>query len=847
MSQLAPSPPDPTNQTSTARSAQPQQGPVTSDSPRNAAKGNTVPANTETWVLDVEGMMCAGCVSTVEKKLAQCEGVRAATVNLVTEVAAIDCDQTADPEAIAQSLTTAGYPSKLRQRQAQSGLTAEADWLARKETEQQQQSLQLAIAATLLTLSIFGHLQHLTLTNRVAQALQSIPIISTLWFHGTLATLTLLFPARQILVEGIQGVRRGTPNMNTLVTLGALSAYFASVAALVFPGLGWECFFDEPVMLLSFILVGRTLEQRARFQAAKSLRSLIALQPASARLISATDSSDTGSVQIPASQVQIGEWLRVLPGEKVPVDGTITTGQTTLDESMLTGESMPVVKQAGDPVVAGSLNQSGVITLEVTKTGADTTLGQMIQLVETAQTRKAPIQGLADLISGYFTYGVLTCAVLTFCFWYFIGTPLWPEVAQSTMGHMHQAHMHQLSDTSSLGPTVTQSLRWLISLKLAIAVVVVACPCALGLATPTAILVGSGIGADRGILIRGGDILEATHRLDTLVFDKTGTLTTGSPQVTDALPLVPHLSAERLLQLAATAESGTRHPLAIAIQTAAAESQLPLLTAQAFHTQAGLGVSAQLIDQPDCQQILLGNQAWLSQHDCPIDADTRSRASALATAGKTVVFVAIGQQVSGLIGVSDRLRPEAAKTIQHLQTLGLNVQILSGDRQEAADAIGAQLGLQPSQVSAEVAPQEKVSAIAAIQQSGHRVGFIGDGINDAPALAQADVGIALNSGTEVAIETADIVLIGDTLSDIATTLALSRATFLKIRQNLTWAFGYNLICIPLAAGVFLPALGLSLNPGFAGGLMALSSITVVINSLLLRFTVKPTTANDTTS
>ncbi|MEL6603136.1 MAG: heavy metal translocating P-type ATPase [Cyanobacteria bacterium J06614_10] len=847
MSQLAPSPPDPTNQTSTARSAQPQQGPVTSDSPRNAAKGNTVPANTETWVLDVEGMMCAGCVSTVEKKLAQCEGVRAATVNLVTEVAAIDCDQTADPEAIAQSLTTAGYPSKLRQRQAQSGLTAEADWLARKETEQQQQSLQLAIAATLLTLSIFGHLQHLTLTNRVAQALQSIPIISTLWFHGTLATLTLLFPARQILVEGIQGVRRGTPNMNTLVTLGALSAYFASVAALVFPGLGWECFFDEPVMLLSFILVGRTLEQRARFQAAKSLRSLIALQPASARLISATDSSDTGSVQIPASQVQIGEWLRVLPGEKVPVDGTITTGQTTLDESMLTGESMPVVKQAGDPVVAGSLNQSGVITLEVTKTGADTTLGQMIQLVETAQTRKAPIQGLADLISGYFTYGVLTCAVLTFCFWYFIGTPLWPEVAQSTMGHMHMTGMHQLSDTSSLGPTVTQSLRWLISLKLAIAVVVVACPCALGLATPTAILVGSGIGADRGILIRGGDILEATHRLDTLVFDKTGTLTTGSPQVTDALPLVPHLSAERLLQLAATAESGTRHPLAIAIQTAAAESQLPLLTAQAFHTQAGLGVSAQLIDQPDCQQILLGNQAWLSQHDCPIDADTRSRASALATAGKTVVFVAIGQQVSGLIGVSDRLRPEAAKTIQHLQTLGLNVQILSGDRQEAADAIGAQLGLQPSQVSAEVAPQEKVSAIAAIQQSGHRVGFIGDGINDAPALAQADVGIALNSGTEVAIETADIVLIGDTLSDIATTLALSRATFLKIRQNLTWAFGYNLICIPLAAGVFLPALGLSLNPGFAGGLMALSSITVVINSLLLRFTVKPTTANDTTS
>ncbi|MEL6261885.1 MAG: heavy metal translocating P-type ATPase [Cyanobacteria bacterium J06626_6] len=860
MNQLAPSP-ESTNQTSKATSTPLQQA-----LPPSRRTEGTDAANSETWVLDIEGMMCAGCVSTVEKKLSQCKGVRAARVNLVTEVAAIDCDSKADPQAIAQMLTAAGYPSKLRQRHAQRGLTAETDWLSRKETEQQQQTLQLAIAAILLTLSVLGHLQHLSLANQVAQALQTLPIISTLWFHGTLATLTLIFPARKILIEGIQGVWRGTPNMNTLVTLGALSAYLASVAALIFPDLGWECFFDEPVMLLSFILMGRTLEQRARFRAASSLRSLIALQPGSARLIPSVDKpenidkpentepssqnsslQEAGSVQIPASQVQIGEWLRVLPGEKVPADGIITTGQTALDESMLTGESMPVVKQSGDPVVAGSLNQSGVITLAVTKTGADTALGQMIQLVETAQTRKAPIQGLADLISGYFTYGVLTCAVLTFCFWYFIGASLWPEVAQSTMGHMHLSHlqaghMHPMPGTTAT-LSVTQSLRWLISLKLAIAVVVVACPCALGLATPTAILVGSGIGADRGILIRGGDILEATHQLDTLIFDKTGTLTTGSPQVTDCLPLVPNLSAERLLQLAATAESGTRHPLAIAIQKAATQQQLPLLAATQFHTQAGLGVSAQLADQAGFQQILLGNRAWLSKNHCPVDAATIEQASGLAKAGKTVVFVALDRQISGLIGVRDQLRPEAAQAIEQLQTLGLSVQILSGDRQEAADAIGAQLQLGPAQVKAEVAPQAKVSAIAHLQQAGHQVGFIGDGINDAPALAQADVGIALHSGTEVAIEAADIVLMGDTLSDIATTIDLSRTTFHKIRQNLTWAFSYNLICIPLAAGVFLPALGLSLNPGFAGGLMALSSITVIVNSLLLRLW-RPQTANN---
>ncbi len=835
----------------------------------------------QTVVLDVEGMMCAGCVSTVEKKLMQQTGVLHATVNLLTEVAAVECSPSASPQAIANQLTAAGYPSHVRGKDAAPtlGQDSQSDWVSRKRKEQQAQTTQAAIASLLLLLSTFGHLKHLGFAQYdFLQPWLTIPVISTLWFHGLLATLTLLFPARDILVEGFQGARRGAPNMNTLVSLGAISAYATSLAAFLFPSLGWACFFDEPVMLLSFILIGRTLEHRARFNAAKSLRSLIALQPAKARLIpsaqaasadDATSLIESDDIQIPANQVKIGEQLRVLPGEKIPVDGKIIHGQTTLDESMITGESLPVVRQVGDEVVAGTLNQSGVVILQVARTGADTTLGQMIQLVETAQTRKAPIQGIADLISGYFTYGVLACAALTFCFWYFVGTALWPEAAIAAMGHLHQAaahHSHLLPDAtavstsaqssaqSTMATALTGSLRLLVSLKLAISVVVVACPCALGLATPTAILVGSGIGAQQGLLIRGGDVLEATHHLNVLVFDKTGTLTSGVPSVTDILPLgETPCSTDRLLQIAHSVEKGTQHPLAVAIQQAAKDRALAPLRAEAFYTQAGLGVSAILVESDqiesdqsiDCErnlfetlpssQSLLGNLAWMEMNHCSIDNADVERAKNLAQQGKTAVFIAQDQRLIGIIGVSDTLRPEAVETISRLRQLGIESRILSGDSVEAASAIAEQLSLSPSQVQASVSPEGKVDAISQLQKAGKQVGFVGDGINDAPALAQANVGIALNSGTEVAMGTADIVLMGDALTDVLSAISLSRNTFNKIRQNLTWAFAYNLICIPFAAGLFLPAFGLSLSPGFAGALMALSSVTVVLNSLLLRF------------
>ena len=824
--------------------------------------------STQTAILDVEGMMCAGCVSAVEKKLLQCEGVLAATVNLVTEVAAIEFAASDDPQAIAQALTDAGYPSKLRQEDDARELNAETEWLARKEGEQQTQRQQLAIASGLLVLSTLGHLQHVEALSRWTEPVQQIPIVNTLWFHGTLATLVLLFPARQILVEGFQGARRGAPNMNTLVSLGALSAYATSLVALVFPQLGWECFFDEPVMLLSFILLGRTLEQRARFQAAGSLRSLIALRPAIARLI-LDPSNPQADVRVPTSQIKAGEWLRVLPGEKVPVDGVLVEGKTTVDESMLTGESVAIVKRPGDEVVAGSLNQSGAIAIEVLKTGTNTTLGQMIRLVEAAQTRKAPIQGLADAISGYFTYGVLACAALTFCFWYSWGYQIWPELIPVVMGTAHHAApltLHAAAPEMLASPT--SAMRLLASLKLAIAVVVVACPCALGLATPTAILVGSGIGAQQGLLIRGGDILEATHGLDTVVFDKTGTLTMGRPQVVDCLPTGRLSNADELLQIAATVESGTRHPVGAAIEKAANARNLNLLPAEAFITEAGFGIAAEV--RLDCETVepkeanlqevelqkvkqeanrqeakqelklqsksavYIGNLAWMAQNGCQIEPRSQLAAAELEAAGKTVVFVAIDKQLAGIISVADELRSDAGEAVEALRQLGLNVRILSGDSVAAAQAIAAPLKLTPEQIQAQVTPEEKVQAIAKLQAAGNRVGFVGDGINDAPALAQADVGIALGSGTEVAMETADIVLIADQLSNVLCALRLSRATFNKIRQNLAWAFAYNLVCIPLAAGALLPAFGLSLNPGFAGGLMALSSITVVVNSLLLR-------------
>lgn len=778
-------------------------------------------------LLDVGGMKCAGCVSAVERQLTQYPGVKSACVNLATEIAVVEIatgDTPPNADAIAQKLTSAGFPSQPRQgREKVGGESTLPDPEARKRQEMRASFQQLIIAGVLLVLSGIGHFG--------SMGSPVLSILTNIWFHCGLATVAILIPGRPILVDGWRGWRRNAPNMNTLVGLGTLTAYTASLIALLFPQMGWECFFDEPVMMLGFILLGRTLEKQARGRASAAFKELLSLQPQIARLIPHPDPEKLGLgsniVEIPAENVRVGECLQVLPGDKIPVDGEVRFGQTTVNESMLTGESVPVIKQPGDTVTAGTLNQSGAIAIVATRTGSDTTLAHIVSLVEAAQTRKAPVQKLADTVAGYFTYGVLTAAILTFVFWYFLGTHIWPDITAS-------AGMEMISHSMTEGMNhVSTSSPMLTSLKLAIAVMVVACPCALGLATPTAILVGTAIGAERGLLIKGGDVLEKVHQLNTVIFDKTGTLTTGNPTVTDCLTFGEwqHHQSYSLLQLAAAVESGTFHPLAKAILQAAQEQNLSIPDAVDFHTEPGFGVSAIV----DGVSVLLGNGNWLSQHGISVSDSGEKIADQLAENGKTVVAVAVGGNLAGLIAVKDNVRNDAAATVQKLRDMGLRVMLLSGDRLEAAQAIAKELGIDSSDAIADVIPSQKAAVIEELQgKSASKVAMVGDGINDAPALSQADVGIALYSGTDVAMETAEIVLMRDRLNDVVASIQLSRATFNKIRQNLFWAFAYNTIGIPLAAGLLLPQFGFLLSPSGAAALMAFSSVSVVTNSILLR-------------
>ena len=843
----------------------------------------------ELVTFDVGGMKCAGCAKAVERQLMQHSGVISACVNLAVEVATVECQPGAvDAEALAKKLTDNGFPSLSRSGTNQR--EAEAAAIERRRQEIRQQINQLSIALILIILSGLGHVLG-----------TKAPILSNIWFHWGLATLALLLPGRPIIVDGCRSLWRNAPNMNTLVALGAVTAYTASNAALLFPRMGWECFFDEPVMLLGFILLGKTLEQQARRRAASALQALIALQPAKARLVDfklpildlasaelplnpISELYNSQYIEIPADRVRVGEWLQVLPGEKIPVDGEICEGKTTVDESMLTGESMPIVKQKLDAVAAGTINQSGAIVMRATRTGKETTVAQMVALVQAAQTRKAPIQNLADTVAGYFVYGVMAISILTFLFWYFAGTHIWPSVLlgqglmdmghgamgigqwASGIGHRASGMVNQLPITDYQLPITHYQSPLLLSLKLAIAVLVIACPCALGLATPTAILVGSGIGAERGLLIRGGDVLERVHQLDTVVFDKTGTLTTGNLTLTDYLPIFQNSELDlnsdinvgnrqdacstidgvfgnkqdacstidgvfgnainsKLLQIAAAVERGACHPIAAAILLEAQQQGLPLLAAEDFFTEPGFGVSALV----EGRRVFAGNAEWMSQQGVAVATQLSE-----ALEGKTAVYVASGGVLLGVIGLKDTLRPDAKAAVERLRGMGLRVIMLTGDTASAAFVTAQQLGLTAADVFAEVRPEGKARTIELLQAQGCKVAVVGDGINDAPALAQADVGIGLHCGTDVAVETAQIVLMRNALMDVVESIDLGRATFNKIRQNLFWAFGYNTLGIPIAAGILLPTTGILLSPAAAGAFMAFSSVSVVTNSLLLR-------------
>ena len=803
----------------------------------------TTEIRTEKITLDVGGMKCGGCVGAVERQLSQYPGVVSACVNLVTQVAVCEAETgIIDPAALAAQLTQAGFPSQARQQNLPHFALDSQEAQEKQKVQSRQQIQQLVTALLLLIFSSFGHwLTHSQMDN--------------IWFHWGLATFSIGLPGRSLLVSGLVSLFRGIPTMNTLVALGTLSAYTASCLALFLPQLGWECYFDEPVMLLGFILLGRTLEAQARTKDTAAYMALSQQQPQIARLIPPPVASINGNtvnyggqnqeIEIPIAQVRVGEWLQVLPGEKIPVDGAVGGGLSLVDESMITGEPLPVEKQLGSLVLAGTLNQSGVLVIQAQRTGEDTTLAQIVAMVEAAQTRKAPVQKLADTVAGYFTYGVMILAAGTFGFWYIWGTKIWDMSLVMAHPLLLGSHHHHL-------PAITPIA---LSGKLAIAVLVVACPCALGLATPTALLVGTSMGAERGLLIRGGDVLEQVSSLDTIVFDKTGTLTSGKPRVSDCVILGNQnwdqdedqdlgTQEAKLLQIAASLEATTCHPLAEAIKQAAQD--LPLMLVTNSHTEAGLGISGLVnnsldnqldtlnrLEQLDQQLVHLGNLAWLEKSQIEVSLQAIAQAQDLASQGKTVVYIAISKKLIGLIAVHDPLRTDALATIQKLTEMGLKTLIYTGDQLGTAIAIGKELGIDPQNIQAGLLPQGKAEAIAKLQAQGHKVAMVGDGINDAAALAQAEVGIALQGGTEVAVETAGLVLIHDRLLDVAQAIYLSRATFQKIRQNLFWAFAYNTLAIPLAAGFLLPW-GISLNPSAAGALMAFSSLSVVTNSLLLR-------------
>ena len=763
-------------------------------------------------LLDVEGMKCGACVRAVERTLLAQPGVQEASVNLVTRSAwlRLDSEATTASEPLLDQVLAAldgrGFSAKPRQ----SGVFS-------PETESERnrgwwlQWRQLMVALVLLLLSVLGHLAE--------AGTLALPLIGTLAFHASLATVALLGPGRPILVSGWSAVRSGVPSMDTLVSLGVGSAYLASLVALIWPSVGWPCFFNEPVMLLGFVLLGRFLEERARRRTGRALQDLASLQPNTARLLMADDTVR----EVPVAVLRPGESIQLLAGDRIPVDGVVRNGRSAVDLSSLTGEPLPLEAEPGTELSSGCLNLEATLEMEVQRVGSDTALARIITLVEQAQARRAPIQGLADRVAGRFCYGVVSLAVLTFLFWWQLGSRVWPQVLDVPVVLMDHGHDPAVHGALGAGAQTPFGL----GLQLAIAVLVVACPCALGLATPTVITVSSGLAARQGWLFRGGDVIEQSASIQRMVFDKTGTLTLGRPLV-DAV-LASDDSA-RTIQLAASLEQTSRHPLAHALLQEAQRLNLSLLPVTASRTLPGSGMEGTLESLDG--HLRVGSPEWLQQEGVMWSDVQRQAVEEALKRGQTLVAVGLDDQPLGVVAIDDRLRPDASVALQRLRDQGLTLGMLSGDRRQAVEKIARMLGFADDELAWQLLPDQKLERLER-WRSEETVGMVGDGINDAPALAAADLGIAVGTGTQIAQDTADLVLLGDRLEALPEALTLARRTMAKIRQNLFWAFGYNMIALPVAAGALLPGFNLLLSPPLAALLMALSSVSVVLNALSL--------------
>ena len=735
----------------------------------------------------IEGMSCASCAMTIENAVSKIPGVHKASVNLATEIMAVEANDSVTPEDIAKVVDGVGYSARPRGKSVEEELEEKNE---KKEAHLRGMKRNLTISAIFTVPLLFIAMADMVgipmpaflspMQSPVSYALIQLALV-----------LPILWVGRRFFVDGFKALSKGHPNMDSLVALGTSAAFLYSLYGTyhVLEGhahFAMNLYYESAGVILTLITLGKYFEDVSKGKTSMAIQTLVGLAPKMATVL-----RDGQEVEIPVEEVQVGDLIRVKPGEKVPVDGVVTEGNSTVDESMLTGESIPVSKLVGDEVIGASLNKTGSFILKATKIGKDTALSQIIQLVEQAQGSKAPIAKLADKVSGVFVPIVIVLALVSGLAWYFLGQE-----------------------------------SWVFALTITISVLVIACPCALGLATPTAIMVGTGKGAENGILLKSGEALEEANHVNMVVFDKTGTITNGTPVVTDVVT-ADSTDADALIRLAASLEVASEHPLGEAIVAKAKEQGAAFDEVTNFEAIPGFGIKGHVGET----LVFLGNEKWMRENGL-VNVEMNDKANQFAEQGKTPLYIGYNDAVQGLIVVADTVKESSARAIQTLHEMGIQVAMMTGDHERTAQAIASEVGI--DRVFSEVLPQDKANYVSKLQEEGYIVAMVGDGINDAPALAQAQVGIAIGTGTDVAIESADAVLMKSDLMDVPAMLKLSRATIRNIKENLFWAFAYNIIGIPFAMGVLHLFGGPLLNPMIAGAAMSFSSVSVVLNALRLK-------------